>query len=61
MGFLSNFFGNTFTPTYAVEQLPNGRFGIVSATGEIINSYTRKRDAFRGAERAGLNLDGIRD
>lgn len=45
------------TPTFSVGRLTNGRFAIVNnKTGDVVNTYTRQRDAVRGAERAGLKL-----
>jgi len=44
-------------PTFAIGRLTSGRFAIVNnKTGDVVNTYTRQRDAVRGAERAGLKL-----
>lgn len=48
-------FGKT-NPTFTITELPSGRFGVVSDGGTVFKTYTRKRDAERGAERAGLTL-----
>ena len=53
------FFTKTKTneTTLTVQQLPNGRFGIVAEpTGTLHGTYARKRDAVRGAQRKGLTL-----
>lgn len=57
----NRFVSKTFTPTYNVERLANGRFGIVANDGTVFKTYARKNDAFRGAERAGINVEGTRD
>lgn len=55
---LINTLKNLFTKNtrYTVTELPSGRFGIISDNGEVFKSYSRKTDAVRGAERAGLTL-----
>lgn len=43
--------------TWSIGRLTNGKFAIVNnKTGDVSNTYTRRRDAMRGAERAGLKL-----
>jgi nitrogen regulatory protein PII-like uncharacterized protein len=57
-----NFFKRKNTPevTTVVEQGITGRFRIVEYTGTtptaIHGTYTRKRDAIRGAQRKGITL-----
>lgn len=53
-------FGRFFskTPKYTVEALPSGRFAIVDTRNGIFKTYARKRDAIRGADRAGIVLAG---
>lgn len=41
---------------YTITELPSGRFGVVSDNGTVFKTYSRKTDAVRGAERAGLTL-----
>lgn len=54
MGFFTDIF--TRTPTFTVEELPSGRFGIVDNENGILKTYSRRADAVRGAARAGLTL-----
>jgi hypothetical protein len=53
-----NFFKRkTSMPTYVVEQTPDGKFAIVTTDArENMGTYTRKRDAVRGAMRKGITL-----
>lgn len=53
-------FGKFFnkTPKYSLEELPSGRYAIVDTRDGIFKTYARKRDAVRGAERAGIILAG---
>lgn len=52
-----NLFKRNKTPTFAIGRLTNGRFAIVNnKSGDVVNTYSRRRDAVRGAERAGLTL-----
>lgn len=45
-----------YTDYYTIQKTPNGKWTIYDADGHSINSYTRRRDAFRGAERNGYTL-----
>lgn len=43
---------------FSIEQLPSGRFAIVDNKDGIFKTYARRRDAVRGADRAGIVLAG---
>lgn len=57
--FLRNDPDNVKEPTMraSITTLTNGRFGLVTPEG-IVSTYARRRDAVRGAKRAGLALVG---
>ena len=42
--------------TATITELSNGRFGLINRRGEIVKTYSRARDAKRGAARNGLIL-----
>lgn len=54
--FVRNFFHTEITPNYIVTKTTDGSWGIYDATGKLFRSYSRRRDAYRGAERAGLTV-----
>jgi hypothetical protein len=41
---------------FTIEQTPSGKFAIVHTRDGILKTYTRKRDAVRGATRMGISL-----
>jgi hypothetical protein len=54
--FIKNFIAPDYTDSYTVQKTPEGRWAIYDKDGHSINDYSRRRDAIRGAERAGYNL-----
>lgn len=42
-------------PLGKIEQVPGG-VGLFAPSGELVQTYTRKRDAVRGATRRGIKL-----
>jgi hypothetical protein len=54
---IKSFFGLYDRPDYyTIQKTPAGKWGIYDEDGHTINAYTRRRDAYRGAERANLTL-----
>jgi hypothetical protein len=51
------FLGYQPEPTYLILKAPNGKWGIYDEDGFALRTYSRRRDAIRGAERAGYNVD----
>jgi hypothetical protein len=52
--FIKNLFSTEPTPMVAfIEQSPLG-FNLVTRSGDTVGTYTRRRDAVRGAKRRGL-------
>lgn len=45
----------TYIPTATIVPT-NGRFALVRRGGSVLKTYSRRRDAVRGAERLGLTL-----
>lgn len=57
-----DFFKRNRQPTFYVTPVATGKWAIYNDTeDQVVATYTRKRDAFRGAERMGLTVEGIRD
>lgn len=54
--FVRNFFHTEITPNYIVTKTTDGKWGIYGPDGEMVKSYTRRGDAYRGADRAGLRV-----
>ena len=47
----------TTEPTFGVEKTADGRWAITNyADNEFVKTYSRRRDAVRGAERMGLRI-----
>jgi hypothetical protein len=39
-----------------IRQMKNGKFRLLINTNEVVQTYSRRRDAVRGAERRGFTL-----
>jgi hypothetical protein len=50
------FLGYEDEPKYMVIKNPEGRWGIYDADGWSLSTYTRRRDALRGATRRGYEI-----
>jgi hypothetical protein len=42
--------------TAQIQQADNGKFTLVARTGKVVGTYSRKRDAVRGAQRRGFKV-----
>jgi len=52
-----DFFGADYTDYYTVQKNPiDGKWNIYDRDGFAVSSYSRRRDAIRGAERNGYTL-----
>lgn len=49
-------FGVSRDGTARLRQMKNGKFRLLVNTNEVIGTYSRRRDAIRGAERKGLTI-----
>jgi hypothetical protein len=47
---------DTPEPKYIIQKNPQGQWGIYDEDGFALRTYTRRRDAIRGAERGGFNI-----
>jgi hypothetical protein len=47
-------FGESVDGTATIRQMKNGKFRLLVNGNEVIGTYSRKRDAIRGADRKGL-------
>jgi hypothetical protein len=52
----SHEFGESVDGTATIRQMKNGKFRLLVNQNEVIGTYSRRRDALRGAERKGLTV-----
>lgn len=50
-------FGESVDGTATIRQMKNGKFRLLVNQNEVVGTYTRKRDAIRGALRKGLTVE----
>jgi hypothetical protein len=51
-------FGESVDGTARIRQMKNGKFRLLVNQNEVVGTYSRKRDAIRGAMRKGLTVLG---